>query len=89
MGLCIAKEAGIKKLIVMGDLMIIIRSIVTHVAPESYALSSLILRNKNLISSFDYISFFHIKREFNGHANHWAKVVSSLSLGTLLINGGI
>jgi len=47
MGLCIAKEAWLKQLMVSGDSMLVISAMVTHAKPGSNAMSSLLSRIKN------------------------------------------
>jgi hypothetical protein len=61
MVLCITKEEGFKKKLVLGDSMMIIRAMINQVMPGSNSLISLIRRIKIIVSWFDNISFFHIK----------------------------
>jgi len=72
------KRRRFKTNLVMGDLIMIIRVMVNQAMSGSNALSSLIQRKKSMVSGFDSISFFHIKREINGQVDYWAKVATSL-----------
>jgi ribonuclease HI len=86
-GLCITKEEGFRTLIALGDSMLVIKAMIDQANPRGNKLSTLISRIIQILSHFDQVSFYHIKRELNGEADHWTKVASSLSSGLLIKNG--
>jgi len=61
MGMCFANELGINDIVVLGDSMLVIKSMVNHVDMESNALSYVLSRIICMVTRFWELSFFHIE----------------------------
>ena len=82
-GLQIAKNQGITKLTVLGDLRIIIQAMTENSLPNQMHLKQLIQKIKLLSLSFFKIEFYHVLRKTNKEADRAANLGSSLSFGEL------
>ena len=86
-GLLIAKNKRITKLSMLGDSRIVIQTLVEGSLPNHLHLSQLMKRIQSLARYFHKIDFFHVLGIHNKEADLAANVGTSLSVGSLLING--
>lgn len=77
---------NVHNLVVFGDSMLIIQTLVTHRPPKQLKLLHILGKIKILLSSFQSIQFFHILRDLNVEADQSANLETPLSKGSLLLN---
>jgi ribonuclease HI len=83
----IAKIRGLRKLIILGDSMIMIRALINHKDIGNKAISGTISQVLSLIKEFDEYKFFHIKHHLNSQVDRWAKQGSMLGESVFVVNG--
>jgi hypothetical protein len=71
-------------MIVFGESTLIIKEMVDLGSPGGNKFNSIISPIKQILSYFEQVLFYHIKREMNGEVDHWEKVASYL--GPIILN---
>lgn len=71
-GLIIAKNLGVKKLLIEGDSMLIIKQVIGEWKVKDAILKNLKEKVDRLLNNFSYVAIRHIPREFNSHADDLA-----------------
>jgi hypothetical protein len=64
-GLLITKENGLGTLSIFGDSLLIIKEVITQSNPGGNKLQDIVSRIKQVLTHFDQVSLFHIKRNLN------------------------
>jgi ribonuclease HI len=85
-GLGIAKETGIRELVVLGDSLLVIRATNEKRSPLGNKLNAILKSIDRISKNFELIRLVHIKRELNVEADLWAKHARYLPQGSLRKN---
>jgi hypothetical protein len=86
-GIRLAKVKGLHKLIILGDSMLVIETLINQANFGYKPFPRVISWALSLLTGFDDYSFYHIKHELNNKADHWEKYGSILGEGELDLNG--
>lgn len=79
-GVSIAREERMTNIMILGDSMVVVRTIIDRTMTANNAFNSLISRILTLLYEFEEVAIYHIKRELNSKANYWAKLGLHLTL---------
>ena len=71
----------------IGDSRLVIQDLTTNSLPSQMQIQQLIKKIQNLAKSFRRIEYFHVLRSLNDKADQAVNVASTLSKGTLVLNG--
>ena len=72
-GLIVAKKLGVKKLLIEGDSMLIIKQVIGEWQVKDKVLKKLNQKVNVLLDNFSYVAIRHIPREFNSRADDLTK----------------
>lgn len=82
-GILLAKKAKVNALTVIGDSMVVIKSMLGKFTPLNSKLAVTIAQIKKEASSFIKSSYYHVKRDLNPMAELWANKTLNLALGSI------
>jgi ribonuclease HI len=80
---------GIRRIIICGDSMILIRAIIKQNIAGSNIYKGVLTRIQALLHQFKRYTMFHIKRELNTDADQLAKEGTTLRKGEMKVNGDL
>jgi ribonuclease HI len=72
---------GVKKMLVVGDSMIVIQQMISKPLPKEPHLYIMIDRTQKLLEGFEAVQFFHTLQGLNSLANAMANKACTLSIG--------
>lgn len=85
-GIRIAIGMGIQNHSILGDSMMVIRTLIKRNVTGNSVFLSVMSRSLALLDGTNF-KLFHVKRELNHEADRWAKFGTSLAEGELIVNG--
>ena len=88
-GLKLAKNQGLKDIVVIGDSRLVIQTLNANNLPEDVKIRQMVKRIHSLRLSFQNVDAFHVLRENNVWADLATNAATSLARGILDSNGNI